>query len=57
MRKISRRHKENLTKTKNIVYSNLEEAVSVLKETATPLPRIRRIFPKAPETNWDFKFC
>jgi large subunit ribosomal protein L1 len=35
MRKISRRHKENLKKTKNIVYSNLEEAVSVLKETAT----------------------
>jgi large subunit ribosomal protein L1 len=35
MRKISRRHKENLKKTKNIVYSNLEEAVSALKETAT----------------------
>ena len=35
MRKISRRHKENLKKTKNIVYSNLEEAISVLKETAT----------------------
>ena len=35
MRKISRRHKENLKKTKNIVYSNIEEAVSVLKETAT----------------------
>lgn len=35
MRKISRRHKENLKKTKNIVYSNLEEAVLALKETAT----------------------
>jgi large subunit ribosomal protein L1 len=35
MRKISRRHKENLKKTKNIVYSNLEEAISALKETAT----------------------
>ena len=35
MRKISRRHKENFKKTKNIVYSNLEEAVSALKETAT----------------------
>lgn len=35
MRKLSRRHKENLEKTKNIVYSNLEEAISILKETAT----------------------
>lgn len=35
MRKLSRRHKENLKKTKNIVYSNLEEAVIALKETAT----------------------
>lgn len=35
MRKISRRHKENLKKTKNIVYSNLEEAISALKEVAT----------------------
>ena len=35
MRKISRRHKENLKKTKNIVYSNLEEAILALKETAT----------------------
>jgi len=35
MRKLSRRHKENLKKTKNIVYSNLEEAIIVLKETAT----------------------
>jgi large subunit ribosomal protein L1 len=35
MRKISRRHKENLKKTKNIVSSNLEEAIVFLKETAT----------------------
>jgi len=35
MRKLSRRHKENLEKTKNIVYSNLEEAIATLKETAT----------------------
>jgi large subunit ribosomal protein L1 len=35
MRKLSRRHKENLEKTKNKVYSNLEEAIAVLKETAT----------------------
>jgi large subunit ribosomal protein L1 len=35
MRKLSRRHKENIEKTKNIVYSNLEEAIEVLKETAT----------------------
>ena len=35
MRKISRRHKENLEKTKNTVYSDLETAVSALKETAT----------------------
>jgi len=35
MRKLSRRHRENLTKTKNIVYSNIEEAIAVLKETAT----------------------
>ena len=35
MRKLSRRHKENLKKTKNIVYSNIEEAITVLKETAT----------------------
>jgi large subunit ribosomal protein L1 len=35
MRKISRRHQENLTKTKNVVYSNLEEAIVILKETAT----------------------
>ena len=35
MRKLSRRHKENTDKTKNIVYSNLEEAIEVLKSTAT----------------------
>jgi large subunit ribosomal protein L1 len=35
MRKLSRRHKENLEITKNKVYSNLEEAISILKETAT----------------------
>ena len=35
MRKLSRRHKENLEKTKNTVYSDLETAVAALKETAT----------------------
>ena len=35
MRKFSRRHKENIEKTKNIIYSNLEEAIEVLKSTAT----------------------
>ena len=35
MRKFSRRHKENLEKTKNTLYSNLEEAIITLKETAT----------------------
>jgi large subunit ribosomal protein L1 len=35
MRKLSRRHKENLKKTKNTVYSNLEEAITLLKETGT----------------------
>nr|UYC31339.1 ribosomal protein L1 [Odontella aurita var. minima] len=35
MRKLSRRQKENRTKIKNIIYSNLEEAITVLKETAT----------------------
>jgi ribosomal protein L1 len=34
MRKLSRRHTENLKKTKSALYSNLEEAVA-LKETAT----------------------
>ena len=35
MRKLSRRQKENLSKIKDNVYSNLEEAISTLKETAT----------------------
>jgi large subunit ribosomal protein L1 len=35
MRKFSRRHKENIEKTKNKIYSNLEEAINVLQETAT----------------------
>jgi len=35
MRKISRRHKENKEKVKNIIFSNIEEAVNILKETAT----------------------
>jgi large subunit ribosomal protein L1 len=35
MRKLSCRQKENIKKTKNIVYSNLEEAIKILKETAT----------------------
>jgi large subunit ribosomal protein L1 len=34
MRKLSRRHKENLKITKNILYSNLEDAIVALKETA-----------------------
>jgi large subunit ribosomal protein L1 len=35
MRKISRRHQKNIAKTKNIVFSNIEEAIKMLKETAT----------------------
>jgi large subunit ribosomal protein L1 len=35
MRKLSRRQSENIKKTKNVVYSNIEEAITVLKETAT----------------------
>jgi len=35
MRKVSRRHKENLEKTKNTVYSDLQSAIAALKETAT----------------------
>ena len=35
MRKLSRRHKENLEKIKQPIYSNLAEAISDLKETAT----------------------
>ena len=35
MQKVSRRHQENRTKTKNIIFSNIDEAVKILKETAT----------------------
>ena len=35
MRKLSKRYKENIEKTKNPIYSNLEEAIKVLKSTAT----------------------
>ena len=35
MRKLSRRHQINLKRTKNKVYSNVEEAIASLKETAT----------------------
>jgi large subunit ribosomal protein L1 len=35
MRKLSRRNKENLEKIKTASYSNLEEAILLLKETAT----------------------
>ena len=35
MRKLSRRQKENILRIKEKVYSNLEEAISTLKETAT----------------------
>ena len=35
MRKISRRHKKNQEKTKNLIFSNIEEALNILKETAT----------------------
>lgn len=35
MRKLSRRHKENVEKTKNIIYSSLEEAIDALQSTAT----------------------
>jgi large subunit ribosomal protein L1 len=35
MRKLSRRQEENIKKTKNVVYSNIEEAIKILKETAT----------------------
>jgi large subunit ribosomal protein L1 len=35
MRKLSRRNKENLEKIKNTTCSNLEEAIALLKETAT----------------------
>jgi len=35
MKTLSRRHKNNLEKTKNTSYSNIVEAIEVLKETAT----------------------
>ena len=35
MRKLSRRHQENIEKTKNKIYSTLEEAIEVLQQTAT----------------------
>jgi len=35
MRKLSRRHKENIEKTRNKIYSNLEEAITILKDTST----------------------
>jgi len=35
MQKLSRRHKENVEKTKNKIYADLNEAVQILKETAT----------------------
>ena len=35
MRKVSRRHKENIEKTNRIVYSSLDEAIAALKSTAT----------------------
>lgn len=34
MRKLSRRQTKNVEKTKNNIYSNLQEAISVLKDTA-----------------------
>ena len=35
MRKLSRRHQDNQAKTKNILFTSLEEAINILKETAT----------------------
>ena len=35
MRKVSRRHKKNIEITNNQIYSNLNEAIKVLKKTAT----------------------
>jgi len=35
MQKLSRRQKENQLKTKNITFSSIEEAIEVLKQTAT----------------------
>ena len=35
MQKVSRRHQENQAKTQNIVFSDINEAIKILKETAT----------------------
>jgi len=35
MRKLSRRQKENQTKTKNVIFSNVDEAITILKQTST----------------------
>ena len=35
MQKLSRRHEENVKKTKDKIYSNLDQAVQILQETAT----------------------
>jgi large subunit ribosomal protein L1 len=35
MQKVSRRHQENVERTKNKTYSNLDEAIEILKETST----------------------
>ena len=35
MSKLSKRHSENIEKTKNKIYSDLEEAIQILQETAT----------------------
>ena len=35
MRKLSRRQLKNLEKINNPIYSNLKEAITILKETAT----------------------
>lgn len=34
MRKLSRRHKENIEKTKSKIYGSLDEAIKILKETS-----------------------
>nr|QYB19289.1 ribosomal protein L1 [Climaconeis cf. scalaris] len=35
MQKLSRRHKDNIQKIKNVTYYNINEAIKVLKETST----------------------
>lgn len=35
MRKLSRRHKTNLKRTENKIYSNLDQAIEILQETGT----------------------